>query len=101
VLLGVIQVYIRDVGHLLGIGAQFLFWATPIAYLPSILPESIRPWFQLNPLAHLIGAYHSVLVYGVAPTVATVAGLVVVILLAAAMALFVYRRGAPTMADVL
>src|SRR5215471_574189 len=45
--------------HLLTV-AQFL---TPIFYPASFIPESLRPWAFLNPLAVLISAYQDVL-YG-------------------------------------
>ena len=101
VLLGVVQVFIRDVGHLLGISLQFLFWATPIAYLPSVLPEALRPWLWFNPLAHLVGAYQDVLVHGTSPAMSTILGLTLCMLVIGLASLFVYRRGGPDMVDVL
>lgn len=60
--LGVLNVFFRDVGHLFGVILQFWFWLTPIIYPASILPESIQPYMELNPMANLMIAYQTVLV---------------------------------------
>jgi lipopolysaccharide transport system permease protein len=38
-LLGILNVFFRDVGQMFGICLQFWFWLTPIVYPLSILPE--------------------------------------------------------------
>ncbi len=62
--LGVLNVFFRDVGHLFGVVMQFWFWLTPIVYSVTILPDSLRPFMALNPMANLMTAYQSVLVNG-------------------------------------
>ena len=62
--LGVLNVFFRDVGQLFGVVLQFWFWLTPIVYSRTILPESVRPLMELNPMAGLVGAYQTVLVNG-------------------------------------
>lgn len=64
VMLGVLNVFFRDVGHLFTIFMQFWFWLTPIVYPANILPPPIRALIGLNPLAHLIGACQEILVNG-------------------------------------
>jgi len=64
IILGVLNVFFRDVGQFIGIFLQFWFWFTPIVYPLSILPESIQPLIALNPMAPLIGAYQGIFVYG-------------------------------------
>lgn len=59
--LGVLNVFFRDVGYLFGIVLQFWFWLTPVVYPVSILPEKIRPFLVLNPMAELIIAFQEVL----------------------------------------
>lgn len=63
IVLGVLNVFFRDVGQLFSVVIQFWFWLTPIVYPLTILPEKLRPLMQLNPLANLIGAYQSILVW--------------------------------------
>ena len=60
--LGVLNVFFRDVGQFFGIFVQFWFWFTPVVYPASILPEAIKPYMNLNPMAPLIGAYQAIFV---------------------------------------
>lgn len=60
--LGVLNVFFRDVGQFFGIFTQFWFWLTPIVYPASILPEGLRPWMGLNPMYPLIQSYQTIFV---------------------------------------
>lgn len=62
VTLGVLNVFFRDVGQLSGLLLQFWFWATPIVYIASILPEWLRPWMNLNPMYHVMQGYQNIFV---------------------------------------
>jgi lipopolysaccharide transport system permease protein len=66
-LLGVLNVFFRDVGQFFGIFIQFWFWLTPIVYPASILPENARALLVWNPMAPVIAAYQTILVHGRAP----------------------------------
>ena len=46
-----LQVYLRDVGQLLGQGLSFAFFLTPILYSAHMMPESLRFVFAINPLS--------------------------------------------------
>jgi ABC-2 type transport system permease protein len=50
----VFNVFYRDVGYLVGIGMQVLFYATPIIYPLSIVPDWALPVIRLNPLTQLV-----------------------------------------------
>lgn len=60
--LGVLNVFFRDVGQFFGIFLQFWFWFTPVVYPVSILPNAIKPYMNLNPMAPVIGAYQTIFV---------------------------------------
>ena len=60
--LGVLNVFFRDVGQLFGIFLQFWFWLTPIVYPINILPERIEALISLNPMTNIITAYQGILV---------------------------------------
>lgn len=60
--LGVLNVFFRDVGQFFGIFLQFWFWLTPIIYPPNILPETIKPYMALNPMAPVMAAYQGIFV---------------------------------------
>jgi lipopolysaccharide transport system permease protein len=60
--LGVFNVFLRDTGQISGLVLQFWFWATPIVYPVSILPDWMRSWMSLNPMFHLVIAYQQIFV---------------------------------------
>lgn len=62
--LGVLNVFFRDVGQLFAICLQFWFWLTPIVYPISILPEWVQRLLQLNPLTNLFSSYQNLFLYG-------------------------------------
>lgn len=65
--LGVLNVFIRDIGQGVGVVLQLWFWLTPVIYPASIVPERLMGVMGLNPMYHLVTAYHQVLVFGTAP----------------------------------
>jgi lipopolysaccharide transport system permease protein len=65
--LGVLNVFFRDVGQLFDVVLQFWFWLTPIVYSASILPKRVQRLIGLNPMARLADAYQTVLVSGRSP----------------------------------
>ena len=100
-LLGVFNVFLRDVGQVVPVVMQLAFWIAPIAYTPEIVPESLRSIRFLNPMTPLVEAYQRALLFGAAPDWAALGALVVVAGLLLALALALFRRASPDMADVL
>ncbi|MFA5216698.1 ABC transporter permease [Sulfuricurvum sp.] len=70
--LGVLNVFIRDVGQMMPIMLQFGYWFTPIVYTISIIPERYHPYFLVNPLYHLFSMYHNVFLYKLPPAFSSV-----------------------------
>ena len=58
-----LNVFYRDVKHLLALGLQLWFYASPIVYPVSAVPERLRPFYFLNPMAGALEAYRAVLLY--------------------------------------
>jgi len=67
IIIGVLNVFFRDVGQLFGIVLQFWFWLTPIVYPATILPAKITALLVFNPMATFTRAYQKVLVSGGVP----------------------------------
>lgn len=65
--IGVLNVFFRDVGQLFGIVLQFWFWLTPIVYPLSSLPGWAQRIVMLNPVTPLMVAYQGILVQGTLP----------------------------------
>lgn len=99
--LGILNVFVRDIGQAVPLVLQILFWFTPVVYVPDILPATVRALLPLNPLYPIVRAYQDVLVFGRLPVEP---GLIVVAVLAAgllALALTLFRRAGPEMTDQL
>lgn len=67
IIIGVLNVFFRDVGHFFGIFLQFWFWLTPIIYPSAILPENVKPLMAFNPMMVFISSYQGILVSGTWP----------------------------------
>lgn len=99
-IVGVLNVFVRDVGHVMAVLLQFWFWVTPIIYPIKIVPSGFKASLAFNPVAPLAMAYHDVIVYQRAPqqslaiVVATAAALL-------AISMFLFRRASAEMVDVL
>jgi lipopolysaccharide transport system permease protein len=100
-LLGVANVFVRDVGQVVPIVLQFGFWLAPIAYPPDIVPAQLRPLLALNPMTPLVQGYQDALVYGRSPDLGALAWVAVASLLLLAAGLALFRRASPEMVDVL
>jgi len=65
--LGVVNVFFRDVAHLLSIVLQLWFWFTPIVYPVSILGERVQALVHLNPMTDIVAGYQGILLHGTWP----------------------------------
>lgn len=63
-----LNVWFRDTPHVLRVALQLLFFLTPIFYQATTVPASLRPFYWLNPMAHMVEAYRSVLMRGTLPS---------------------------------
>lgn len=54
-----LTVFIRDLGHVLSIVLQLLFWITPILWPVTILPERFRGFIELNPVYYIVEGYRN------------------------------------------
>lgn len=100
-ILGVLNVFMRDIGQVVPVVLQALFWLTPVVYSLSILPERYQAWFRLNPMYPLITSYQNVLVFGNAPLWSELFLLLLGASGLSALALLIFRRASPEMVDVL
>ena len=58
-----LNVYLRDLRHMLEILMMAWFYATPIVYTPDMAPEGWRWALSLNPMTGLVEAYRDLLYY--------------------------------------
>ncbi|MCB0178011.1 MAG: ABC transporter permease [Anaerolineae bacterium] len=55
-----LNVFYRDVKHLIGLGLQLWLYATPIVYPIDVVPERFLPFYFLNPMVGIIEAYRAI-----------------------------------------
>jgi lipopolysaccharide transport system permease protein len=70
-ILGILNVFFRDISQISGIVLQFWFWLTPIVYSRSILGDTALSFVDINPLSNLISAYQTVFTLGLWPVWST------------------------------
>lgn len=101
VTLGILNVFFRDVGQFFTIFLQFWFWLTPVVYPITILPEPLRQYMGLNPMARLVGACQEILVHGRWPDWWQLVPVLVVAVLLCLLGLRLFRRHAGELVDEL
>ncbi|SNB46619.1 ABC transporter permease [Geobacter sp. DSM 9736] len=55
-------IFLRDIGQLVSMALQFLFWGTPIFWSINLLPPGLQPYFKLNPVVYIIEGYRDSLI---------------------------------------
>ncbi|HAS51540.1 MAG TPA: sugar ABC transporter permease [Gammaproteobacteria bacterium] len=65
--LAALGVYIRDIQQLITPVTQLLMFLSPVFYPVSALPEAMRPWLQLNPLALAIEQTRGLILFDQSP----------------------------------
>lgn len=100
-ILGVLNVFVRDVSQVMNVILQLWFWLTPVVYMASIIPPRYSALFKANPMYSLVTAYQTVILYNRTPNFFGIAILSGVSILIMVLALFMFRRAAPEMVDVL
>lgn len=100
-MLGVFNVFVRDVGHVVPIALQLGFWFTPIVYTPDIVPRDLQVLLHVNPMTTIVRSFQNIMVFDRPPDFVALAWIfgATLLLLMAALALF--RRASGEMVDVL
>ena len=70
-LLSALNVFFKDVAHLLQVVLMFWFYLTPIFYSVDNLNPSLKKIYVFNPMTHFIGAYRDVMFYAKMPEIKT------------------------------
>jgi len=70
-IMSAVDVYFRDLEHILGIVSMAWMFMTPIMYDLSIVPERLLPIFNINPMTSIVTAYRDILYWGRTPRLET------------------------------
>jgi ABC-type polysaccharide/polyol phosphate export permease len=108
--LSAVNVYFRDVQHLLGIFLQFWFYATPVIYPLDVVPKTarllgqvipLRTLYGLNPMVQFVEAYRDCMYDLRLPSLGRTAYLVAVAVVTLAAGMAVFARLEPKLAEEL
>lgn len=58
-----LNVFIRDIGQVVGLVLQIGFWATPIFWDINIMPAKIQMMLKLNPMFYVVQGYRESFIY--------------------------------------
>ncbi len=100
-LLAPVNVFFRDIGHLVPLALQLWMFASPILYPLSAVPDRWRVFYLLNPLAGIVDSYRKVLLHGVAPDVLPLYLASLVSFVVFLLGWLVLQRLEPHLADVI
>lgn len=98
--LAVVNVYVHDVEHVTSIGFTLLFFATPMVYPITMVPDAYRQYFELNPFYALMQSWRSMFLQGTldAGLMADAAAFAAVM---GAVAWLLYRKLAPRISELI
>ncbi len=109
-IVSVVNVYFRDLQYLVGIGLQFWFYATPIVYPITLVPESrvvggwdipVRKIYSLNPMVKFVEGFRDVFYDLRMPSLASVAYMFACSVVVLVVGTIVFRRFEPRLAEEL
>lgn len=99
--IGVLNVFFRDVGQFIDVCLQFLFWFTPIVYTISLVPEWAKEVLLFNPMARIIMGYQNIFVHQESPNWYSLWPILVLTLILFFVGIKLYRKHAKDMVDEL
>lgn len=101
VMLGILNVFFRDIGQAFTMLLQFWFWLTPIVYPLAIVPERFAAALAWNPMTGVLTAFQTVMVQRQTFAWSELTGIAIATLLVTAATLFVANRSLDDMVDEL
>jgi ABC-type polysaccharide/polyol phosphate export permease len=93
--------FVRDSAHAITILLTVVFYATPIVYPASLVPQRLHWMLSANPLAHLVEWYRRAFTLHVAPDPSSVLYLVVLSGAAVVLGGSLFLRARPHFADLI
>jgi len=94
-------VFVRDIGQLIAIIVQMLFFATPLFYPITAIPDKIRFIFYLNPMTFIVEHFRQVTLWQQLPNVKEFLILTAITLVISIAGYWWFMRSKQAFADVL
>lgn len=96
-----LNVFFRDIQHLLGNVLTFIFFLCPIIYPPEAVPQRLRFTLELNPVAVFTECYHGMILDGSLPPLHSILYMLVFVGIALIAGSMVYERYKESFAEAL
>lgn len=96
-----VTAFVRDAGHAIGILLTVVFFATPIVYPASMVPERFQAILEANPVAHLVAWYRAAFTLHELPAAGSILYLTVFSASAALLGGLLFLRARPHFADLI
>ena len=93
--------FVRDTAHAVGIALTVVFYATPIVYPASLVPEKLRPILEANPVAHLVDLYRRAFTLHAPPSAGSVLYMTLFCGAVALLGAALFSRARPHFADLI
>lgn len=101
-ILGVLNVFVRDVAQVMNVVLQLWFWLTPIVYpITTLHGHHFAVILRLNPMYAICSSYQQIFLWGNPPHFKTLGAIFVFSLVMLGVAMSLFRRASPDMVDVL
>jgi ABC-type polysaccharide/polyol phosphate export permease len=87
-----VNVYYRDVSHILQIILQLWFYVCPIIYSQDFIPAKYQIFFKLNPMVYVLNQFHLSVYNGMLPEWTNIVACFVCGFLALFVGFYIFRR---------
>lgn len=99
-LLAALGPFIGDISEAMRLLLRIMFYATPITYPLSMVPEPWQGWMWLNPLTAMVELLRAPLVFGVMPPITLLIGFPIACLALLLLATWIFYRVKGVISDV-
>ena len=100
-ILSALNVFLRDIGQVIGVVINIWFFLTPIVYTRERVPAALQKLFGLNPMLHVVEGYRAALLGKAEMDIAGFSYVLMVGTIFLIIGALTFRRLKPTFADVL
>ena len=99
--LSALNVFLRDIGQIIGVIVNIWFFMTPIIYPLHTIPENLQKVYGLNPMLHIIEAYRLALLGKANLTIESLLYIAIPVFVAFILGGLIFKKLKPAFADVL
>lgn len=100
-LLSALNVFLRDIGQVIGVFLNIWFYFTPIIYPKNIIPDQYRSLIEINPMVHAVEGYRIALLGQTVPNLQGLIYFLIVGIFFFSVGGLIFKKLKPAFADVL